>query len=299
MKAKIWTQHKQLISVCTLLVLSVLVLCITTSEWVTWQQIEMSDVVGEGSILVLTLLWSVAVLMSRPPGRVTSYLVIGLSLFTCSSLIDLFDEFTDQISTYSWISLIESIPAAVGMVVMSLALYWWHQEQLALNKQLNRRELDYRWHKEIDPITLLYHAKYFIERAKTHISNDRYTCIAVLDLVSFSSINRQFGMKEGDRMLREVGQVIVMNIRNTDLACRYAGDRFVLLMPNTQLAEAHKLVTQIELSIENIAFKPDNCRTSVFNKLRCIVGELPSRIDIEVALQQLNQDLDSQSDLVA
>lgn len=299
MKSEMWAQHKKLIVFYGAVLTLVFALCISTSKWLAWQEVEVSDVVGEGSIFILTIIWSLAVLMSRPKGRVTSFLIVGLSLFSCSSLIDVFDEFTDPMNAYAWISLFESIPAAVGMIVMSFALYWWHKEQLSLNKQLNRRELDYRWHKEVDPITLLYRADYFIERAKSKLFDDRSTCIAVLDLVDFSSINRRFGLTEGDRILREIGQVILMNIHDTDLACRYAGDRFVLLLPNTKLKGAETLLAQVERSINSIAFKPTDSQTPVFNQLRYITKELSPQTSIELALQQLNQDLENQRGLVA
>jgi hypothetical protein len=76
--------------------------------------------------------------MSRPSGKVTNLLVIGLSLVTFSAILDLFDEFMAPISAINWISLFESIPAAIGMFVMTYALYLWHLEQLALNQQLER-----------------------------------------------------------------------------------------------------------------------------------------------------------------
>ena len=60
--------------------------------------------------------------------------------------------------------MIESYPAAVGMVVMTAALYQWHLEQRALNLQLRRREWDYRDHDKIDPITQLYRAEYWKEQ---------------------------------------------------------------------------------------------------------------------------------------
>jgi hypothetical protein len=137
--------------------------CLATVEW--------SDVIGERSIALLTIFWTFAVMMSRPSGKVTNLLVIGLSLVTFSAMLDLFDEFTDPISSINWISLFESIPAAIGMLVTSYALYLWHLEQLALNQQLRRRELDYRWHQEIDAVTLLYRGSYWKERARKLASN--------------------------------------------------------------------------------------------------------------------------------
>ena len=51
------------------------------------------DIVGEGSVVLLTLGWIVAVLASRPPGKVTSLLIVGLVFFLFSMTLDLLDEF--------------------------------------------------------------------------------------------------------------------------------------------------------------------------------------------------------------
>jgi diguanylate cyclase (GGDEF)-like protein len=270
-----------------------------SGEFVLLNTVEWSDVIGEGSIALLTIFWTFAVMMSRPSGKLTNLLVIGLSLVTFSAMLDLFDEFMDPISPINWISLFESIPAAIGMLVMSYALYLWHIEQLALNQQLQRRELDYRWHQEIDAITLLYRGSYWKERAKNLASNTASASIIVVDVVNFSSVNRQFGMVEGNRILREIAQLLLMNIRNTDLVCRYAGDRFVILLPNTNLQDSFLLVNQIQCSIESVAFKPNNKKESLFIRIKSVVGCLESTETIENTLSHLNQQLDELGERVA
>ncbi len=98
------------------------------------------DIVGEGSIAFLTLAWMLAALASRPPGKVTSLLTVGLGFFLFSVSLDFLDEFFHYPEEAYWLSMIESYPAAVGMVVMTAALYQWHLEQRALNLQLRHRE---------------------------------------------------------------------------------------------------------------------------------------------------------------
>ena len=44
-------------------------------------------------------------------------------------------------------------------------------------------------------------------------------------------INREYGHREGARVLQAVGHMLLLNLRNDDLLCRYAGDRFAVLMP--------------------------------------------------------------------
>jgi diguanylate cyclase (GGDEF)-like protein len=169
----------------------------------------------------------------------------------------------------------------------------WHLEQLALNQQLQRRELDYRWHQEIDAITLLYRGSYWKERASSFVSNKVPASIIIIDVVNFSYVNAQYGIVEGNRILREIAHLLLMNIRNTDLVCRYAGDRFVILLPQTNLQDAIELINQIERSIENVAFKPSNKNVSLFTKVKSVAGRLVLTETIEHTLSNLNQELDT------
>ncbi|WP_229487996.1 GGDEF domain-containing protein [Pseudoduganella lutea] len=60
--------------------------------------------------------------------------------------------------------------------------------------------------------------------------------MVLLDIDGFHRINREHGPAEGDRVLQAVSHMLLLNLRNDDLLCRYAGDRFAVLMPG--LADA-------------------------------------------------------------
>ncbi|MBT1450604.1 GGDEF domain-containing protein [Glaciecola sp. XM2] len=291
-------QHWMLAATSITMFISAVLVSVLGSESTSLLNVEWSDAVGEGSVVMLTVVWTVAVLISRPAGKVTSLLVLGLNLFTFSALLDFFDEFTEPGVLGEWISVFESLPAAMGMVIMSFALYGWHKEQVALNGQLRRRELNYRQHQDIDTITLLYRANYFQQRAQQLIDEQKEAALIVVDVVKFTRVNRQFGLEEGDRVLREIAQLLLMNIRNTDLACRYAGDRFILLLPGMSIVQADVLAKQIQHSIESVVFKP-NGNALLVNRVRCALGTLTDASSLEQTLRILNQSLDKQSERAA
>ena len=298
MNFELTKQHRMLSAISLTMFVSAVLVSVLGSEPISLLNVEWSDAIGEGSVVMLTVVWTIAVLISRPAGKVTSLLVLGLSLFTFSALLDFFDEFTELGIFGQWISLFESLPAAIGMVIMSLALYGWHKEQVALNGQLRRRELNYRQHQDIDDITLLYRANYFQQRAQQLIDEQKEASLIVVDMVKFTKVNRQFGLAEGDRVLREIGQLLLMNIRSTDLACRYAGDRFILLLPSITVMQAEVIAQQIQHSIESVVFKP-NCNALLINRVRYALGTLQNASSLEQTLYFMNQSLDKQSERVA
>ncbi len=120
------------------------------------------------------------------------------------------------------------------MVVMTAALYQWHLEQRALNLQLRRREWDFRDHDAIDPITQLYRAEYWKTQINKLQQSGKSAVIAIIDINNFSLFNQKHGYTEGDRYLHDIAQLVIMNLRQQDLACRYAGDRFAILMPTSR-----------------------------------------------------------------
>ncbi|MDO6567553.1 diguanylate cyclase [Alteromonas sp. 1_MG-2023] len=251
------------------------------------------DIVGEGSVVLLTLGWVLAVLASRPPGKVTSLLVVGLVFFLFSMFLDLLDEFMKYPDSALWLSMIESIPAAIGMVVMTAALYLWHLEQRAINLQLRRREWDYRDHEEIDPITQLYRGDYWQSRVASLQEKGEEGFVAIIDINEFSYFNQRYGQAEGDRYLHEVAQLVVMNLRQQDLACRYAGDRFALLLPNVNAAQANDILKEIRISIGHVAFRYKSDTAAIYTSARAVVAPLNQQSSLSSTLLQLLAHLEN------
>ena len=73
--------------------------------------------------------------------------------------------------------------------------------------------------------------------------------LVMIDIDEFSRYNRQRGTVRGDRALKEVAKVIQEGIRDTDLATRYLGDIFMLLLSNTDVQQAELIADRIKTAI--------------------------------------------------
>jgi len=67
----------------------------------------------------------------------------------------------------------------------------------------------------------------------------------MLDLDNFKPFNDTFGHDAGDALLRQIGHVICGKLRNSDISCRYGGDEFVLVLPDSLLTDTEQRMEQI------------------------------------------------------
>lgn len=247
----------------------------------TMSEIKWLDVLGEGGIFLMTLSWLVAILVSRPAGTVTNYLVLGLLAFLTSSLFDLCDEFV-RVSSSNFLSWFESLPAPVGLLLLSYGLYHWHREQMSINEVLRKREYGVREYSAIDPITGLYRGVYMHDFIKHQLEQRQCDfCLAALDLNDFGTFNQHNGYIDGDRFLRNIAELILMNSRLNDLVCRYAGDRFIIYLPSISIEDAEAQLQQIEAAIANLSFKSQQQQTVKQQTVSCVLVQCSDSDTVE------------------
>lgn len=113
----------------------------------------------------------------------------------------------------------------------------------------------------VDSLTRLFLRDYFHRRLEEeHNRARRYGgCFAVLmlDLDGFKEINDRHGHLHGDRYLRAIGLTIRSRLRAADLACRYGGDEFCLLLPETDLDGASTIAERLRKAVSRLVVEAD------------------------------------------
>ena len=113
-----------------------------------------------------------------------------------------------------------------------------------------------------DPLTGLYNRRYFDRNLSLMFTKaqqqGRHLALMMLDLDFFKSVNDTHGHAAGDEVLREFALRLQRNIRGVDLACRYGGEEFVVLMPDTDDAIAGSVAERVRAAVADRDFSVDD-----------------------------------------
>lgn len=111
---------------------------------------------------------------------------------------------------------------------------------------------------QLDGLTGLWNRAYFDHRWAEEVArSDRHhrpLAMAIIDLDHFKSINDSYGHPAGDAVLQGVAKVLRRESRQSDIPCRYGGEEFVLIMPDTAPADAKTHCDRIRQAIEAAAW---------------------------------------------
>jgi two-component system, cell cycle response regulator len=109
-----------------------------------------------------------------------------------------------------------------------------------------------------DALTSLYNRRYMESHLGTLVeeaaARGKPLSLLLLDVDHFKSINDGFGHDAGDDVLREFATRVRKSIRGIDLACRYGGEEFVVVMPETDMAVAALVAERIRRRIAGEPF---------------------------------------------
>jgi diguanylate cyclase (GGDEF)-like protein len=105
-----------------------------------------------------------------------------------------------------------------------------------------------------DSVTGLYNRHYFETELHREVERGRryggFLSLLLLDLDQFKQINDGEGHAVGDRVLQRVGGLIRLHVRAADVPCRYGGDEFAVILPDSPATDALFVAERIRSSIE-------------------------------------------------
>jgi diguanylate cyclase (GGDEF)-like protein len=110
----------------------------------------------------------------------------------------------------------------------------------------------------IDGLTGIYNRRYFEMQIATEIERasryDGRLAIIMIDIDHFKRLNDEFGHLLGDEVLRQVSEVFGQQLRKVDVVCRYGGEEFCILVPQTSGGNAMEVAEKLRRMVETYRF---------------------------------------------
>jgi diguanylate cyclase (GGDEF)-like protein/PAS domain S-box-containing protein len=165
--------------------------------------------------------------------------VIGMLAFNKKEL----DYYTQEQSQFAL-----AFAAQAAIAIENARLYTDAQKELA--EKIKAEEKSLVLQKELeeqairDSLTGLYNRRFLDETLSRELSRaerDKYSVsVVMLDLDHFKVFNDTYGHDVGDMMLKQLGKLLTSQVRAGDIACRFGGEEFVVVMPKASLSVARQ-----------------------------------------------------------
>jgi diguanylate cyclase len=131
-------------------------------------------------------------------------------------------------------------------------------------KKVERKLLETTQDAYIDPLTKVFNRKRFDEDIEKFDSSCKVYSVIFLDIDNFKQINDIYGHAVGDRVLKEVGEILRTYLRRNTYAYRYGGEEFVVVLPNEDIETAKIVAKRLQEVIEHRTVTIDGNKTINF-----------------------------------
>lgn len=122
-------------------------------------------------------------------------------------------------------------------------------------EQINAQNEELRRLAMRDPMTGCFNRRAFFDAAGSLVAaatkGDSNLCCIMSDIDHFKGFNDLYGHSVGDQVIQVVARALAGSIRTTDLLCRYGGEEFCILLPNTGFADACAIAERARATIES------------------------------------------------
>jgi diguanylate cyclase (GGDEF)-like protein len=139
-----------------------------------------------------------------------------------------------------------------------------------------------------DSMTGVYNYRYFYKRLAEEMNRaarfGREVSLVIFDMDKFKQFNDEFGHQTGDMVLRKVSNLISRTVRSIDVVCRYGGEEFCIIMPDTGIENCKIFIERLRREISDIIFdseplsKIDGITVSVGGAVFPLHSDTPDRL---------------------
>jgi len=146
---------------------------------------------------------------------------------------------------------------SITAIVLFISNHLIRNLQLAEHKLMEMASRDF--------LTGLLNRREGLNRFKEEISKSRRQQLplsaVLLDIDHFKNINDTHGHLAGDRVLQKLSETLKITMRDYDIICRYGGEEFLLVLPDTALLEAVEISNRLRIEVAALQYAVDSQHT--------------------------------------
>jgi diguanylate cyclase (GGDEF)-like protein len=184
---------------------------------------------------------------NRGPTRATRRMIAAGTTVTLVAIVLRTISYVTKLPDQAWANSVLAILSMIYSLILTsgctILTGQWYQAKL---EDIARR----------DPLTGLFNRRAFKEIcdhlwAGSVRQNQPLTAL-MLDIDHFKQINDRLGHAAGDTVLRRVADVLISKLRPDDLVCRYGGEEFAVLLPNTSETQALAVAERLRFDVATL-----------------------------------------------
>ncbi|MGX1113844.1 diguanylate cyclase (GGDEF)-like protein [Pseudoalteromonas sp. MBR-15] len=212
--------------------------------------------------MMMTVTFGVSISLWRKGDPLAKYFLLGHSLFVIFNMLAVlyYKGITDA-------NVINSHGVGIGILLEALMMAFILSYRIKTLEKIKAQQKELTRLVDTDPMTGLYNRRYFDRKSEELIaamaSNHQELTLIIADLDHFKAINDTYGHDIGDKVIIEFANILTTQQRKDDIACRYGGEEFVLLL-HCSLHDAKAVAERIREKAANTRIKSNDAQAVKF-----------------------------------
>jgi diguanylate cyclase (GGDEF)-like protein len=223
------------------------------------EEIIWPDLIGESSIALLAAVWLLVVNRLRTSTKAFGFFAVGAVVLFVAALQGMLDEIL--IFSQRYPSIMENLGKVGGLLCVTVGVVIASRHRRRVEEALRVDSMRYRALSITDRLSKLFNHAYFLEELQAQIREaheaDEPLSLVMLDIDDFKRHNDLYGHLQGDKVISSLGIAIRSKIRGTDIACRYGGEEFTVILPDTGIDDALMVAERIRKACAALPFETE------------------------------------------
>lgn len=188
------------------------------------------------------------------------------------------------------------IGIAIEALILSYLVSYKFKVMEQEREESRIKQIDLKFLATTDPMTHLYNRRYFAEVSEDIITLSKrkkdQLSVIMIDIDEFKTVNDSYGHQVGDDVIKTLADKLIESQRDSDIICRYGGDEFVVLLPESSLDATVSVAQKIRKLVESTTIRlPSHEEFKFTISMGVAQVDLNNETNLEAALKRADDAL--------